>query len=143
VEGFLCFALVAGLIALPVWQFIETRRAVATTTVATAFEPAKVAELVGEAFAGPRAILWTTVSGPGTINMRRRGVRSGITMSIDIEPRPGGGSLVDMWASSTVVYLGVLVNFAGVVNRRKNAIGRLLTAADLTTPHPPRAEPRS
>ena len=50
-------------------------------------------------------------------------------MSITIEPRPGGGSRVEMWASDTVVYLGVLVNFAGVVNRRKNAIGRLLTAA--------------
>jgi hypothetical protein len=34
-----------------------------------------------------------------------------------------------MWASETVVYLGLLVNFAGVVNRRKNAISRAMTAA--------------
>ncbi|ROO61552.1 hypothetical protein EDC02_3492 [Micromonospora sp. Llam0] len=60
--------------------------------------------------------------------MRRRGVRGGITMSIDIEPLPGGGTRVDMWASGTVVYLGFLVNFAGVVNRRKRAIARRLTA---------------
>ncbi|WP_158632210.1 hypothetical protein [Micromonospora sp. Llam0] len=49
-------------------------------------------------------------------------------MSIDIEPLPGGGTRVDMWASGTVVYLGFLVNFAGVVNRRKRAIARRLTA---------------
>lgn len=133
-EGFLCLALVAGLIGILVWQFIETRRAVATTTVETAYEPAEAAQIVRDAFTGPRAILWTTATGPGTINMRRRGIRGGITMSITIEPCPGGGSQVDMWASDTVVYLGVLVNFAGVVNRRKNAIGRLLTAV---VAHPP------
>jgi len=54
-------------------------------------------------------------------------------MSIDIEPRPGGGSRVDMWASDTVVYLGTLANFAGVVNRRKNAIESLLTTGQLAS----------
>jgi hypothetical protein len=48
-------------------------------------------------------------------------------MSITVEPRADGGSRVEMWASETLVYLGVLVNFAGVVNRRKKAIGRVLT----------------
>jgi hypothetical protein len=126
VSGFLCFLFVAGIIGVLVWQFIETRKAVATTTVETTYEPAQVGQIVREAFGGPRSVLWTVANGPGTINMRRRGVRSGITMSIDIEPRPGG-SRVDMWASQTVVYLGILVNFAGVVNRRKSAIARLLT----------------
>ena len=126
-EGFVCFLFVAGVVGILVWQFIETRKAVDTTTVETAYEPAKVVQLVKEAFGGPIAVLWTTASGPGTINMRRRGVRGGITMSIDIEPRAGGGTKVDMWASETVEYLGVFVNFAGVVNRRKNAIERRLT----------------
>ncbi|WFE66511.1 hypothetical protein [Micromonospora sp. WMMD714] len=127
-EGFFCFAFVAGVVGVIVWQFIETQRAVATTTVASARPPAEAAQIVRGAFGGPRAVLWTTAAGPGTINMRRRGVRGGITMSITVEPRRGGGSEVAMWASETVVYLGFLVNFAGVVNRRKAAIGRLLTA---------------
>lgn len=127
-EGVVCFAVVAALIGVVVWQFIETRNAVATTTVETALDPGRAAQLVHEAFTGPRAILWTETTGPGRINMRRRGIHRGITMSITIDPRPGGGASVDMWASQTVVYLGFLVNFAGVVNRRKNAIGRLLTA---------------
>ncbi|GIF77864.1 hypothetical protein [Asanoa siamensis] len=131
-EGFLCFLVVAGLIGFVVWQFVESRNAVATTRVETTHDPATVVQVVREAFAGPRAVLWTSTGGPGDINMRRRGVRGGITMSIDVEPAPGGGSFVDMWASSTVNYLGVLVNFAGVVNRRKKAIGRRLTEADLT-----------
>lgn len=131
-EGFFCFALVAGLVGVLVWQFVETRKAVATTTVETMYEPAQVAQMVREAFTGPMAVFWTTASGPGSINMRRRGVRGGITMSIDIEPRQGGGSTVDMWASETAVYLGVLVNFAGVVNRRKTAIERRLTNAELS-----------
>jgi hypothetical protein len=128
VGGLVCFGVVAGLIGILVWQLIETRGAVATTSVETPYEPAKAAQIVREAFTGPRAILWSTSPGPGTINMRRRGVRGGITMSIDVEPRPDGSSRVDMWASQTVIYLGFLVNFAGVVNRRKNAIRRLLTA---------------
>lgn len=126
-EGFLCFLLVAGLIGALVWQFVESRNAVATTTVETAHDPAQTDRIVREAFTGPLAVLWTTAGGPGTINMRRRGIHSGITMSIDITSTPGGGSRVDMWASNTTVYLGVLVNFAGVVNRRKKAVGRQLS----------------
>lgn len=80
-----------------------------------------------EAFTGARSVLWTPASGPGAINMRRRGTRGGITMSIDIEQWRDGGCEGSMWASQTVVYLGVLVNFAGVVNRRKKAIARALT----------------
>ncbi|MEU7618148.1 hypothetical protein AB0M91_31095 [Micromonospora rifamycinica] len=127
-EGFFCFAFVAGVVGVIVWQFVETQRAVATTTVESACPPGEAAQIVRGAFGGPRAVLWTTAAGPGTINMRRRGVRGGITMSVTVEPGPGGGSEVAMWASETVVYLGFLVNFAGVVNRRKAAIGRLLTA---------------
>jgi hypothetical protein len=58
-------------------------------------------------------------------------VRGGITMSIDIAPHPGGAE-VSMRATETVVYLGVLVNFAGVVNRRKSAIERQLASGVLT-----------
>ena len=125
--GFVLFLIVVGLIGCLVWQFVETRNALATTAFSTGYEPADVATIVHEAFGGPRAVLWTAAAGPGAINMRRRGFRGGITMSIDIEPVPGGGSRVDMWASDTVVYLLVLVNFAGVVNRRKKAIQRALT----------------
>lgn len=124
----MCFLLVIVPIGIVVWQLVETQKAVSTTTVETTHSPAEAAQIVRGAFAGPRAVLWTGASGPGTINMRRRGVRGGITMSITIEPRPGGGSQVDMWASDTAIYFGFLVNFAGVVNRRKNAIGRLLAA---------------
>ncbi|MFY1637204.1 hypothetical protein ACN27F_28690 [Solwaraspora sp. WMMB335] len=127
-ESFLCFAVVVVPIAIIGWQLYETRQAVATTTVESPCEPAQVAQIIRDAFGGPRAVLWTTTSGPGMINMRRRGVHGGITMSIDIEPLSGGGTRVDMWASGTVVYLGLLVNFAGVVNRRKRAIARRLTA---------------
>jgi hypothetical protein len=125
--GFVLFLIVAGVIGILVWQWSESGRAVATTSVTTAYAPADAARIVREAFGGPRAVLWTTANGPGAINMRRRGLRGGITMSIDLEPAPGGGTLVDMWASQTVVYLLVLVNFAGVVNRRKKAIQRALT----------------
>lgn len=131
-EGLICVALVLGPIVILVWQLVETRQAVATTTVDSGYGPAEVEQIVYDAFGGPRAILWTTASGPGTINMRRRGVRGGITMSIDIEPLPGGGTRVDMWASETVVYYGFLVNFAGVVSRRKRAIARALTANPAT-----------
>ncbi|MDG4765035.1 hypothetical protein O7632_13135 [Solwaraspora sp. WMMD406] len=127
-ESLLCFAVVVVPIAIIGWQLYETRQAVATTTVDSPYEPAQVAQIIRDAFGGPRAVLWTTTGGPGTINMRRRGVRGGITMSIDIEPLSGGGTRVDMWASGTVVYFGFLVNFAGVVNRRKRAIARRLTA---------------
>jgi hypothetical protein len=127
-EGLFCFLLVIAPIGVFAWQFSETRRAVETTTVETAYDPTQVMQIVRAQFAGTRAVLWTTANGPGTINMRRRGLRGGITMSITVEPGPGGGSRVDMWASETLVYLGLLVNFAGVVNRRKKAIGRELTA---------------
>jgi hypothetical protein len=132
-ENLFCFLVVAGPVGLVVWQLIETRAAIATTVHETVCDPARAAGIVREAFTGPRAVLWTTASGPGTINMRRRGIRGGITMSISVEPLPNGGSRVAMWASETVVYLGFLVNFAGVVNRRKRAIGRLLAAGEETT----------
>ena len=128
-EGLLCLVVVAGLIGFVVWQYIETRNAVTRTTVSTACEPAAAARIVNDAFIGPRSVLWTPVGGPGTINMRRRGARGGITMAIVIERRAGGGSEVTMWASETTVYLGLLVNFAGVVNRRRAAIGHALTGA--------------
>jgi hypothetical protein len=128
VGGFLCFVVVAGLAGVLIWQFIETKNAVAITSLETSYEPAQVVQIVGNAFEGARAVLWTTASGPGTINMRRRGFRGGITMSVAVKPKAGGGSRVEMWATDTVIYLGVLVNFAGVVNRRKHAIGRSLAA---------------
>ncbi|MEV6343789.1 hypothetical protein [Actinoplanes sp. NPDC051851] len=126
-EGFICFLIVAAFVGVFAWQLSETRRAVATTVVETPLSPAEAADVVREAFTGVRAPLWTRSPGPGTINMRRRGVNRGITMSIDIRPHPDGGSEVAMWASETVTYLGLLVNFAGVVNRRKSAIGRAMT----------------
>lgn len=49
-------------------------------------------------------------------------------MSIDITPLPGGGSAVDMWASTYNEYFLVLANFAGSVNSKKKAIARLLDA---------------
>ncbi|MEV0006396.1 hypothetical protein AB0H28_29510 [Micromonospora sp. NPDC050980] len=131
-EGFLCFAFVAGMVGLIVWQFIETRKAVSTTTCETACDPARTAQIVRDAFGGPRTVLWTSATGPGTINMRRRGIHGGITMSITVAPRAGGGSQVAMWASETTVYFVFLVNFAGVVNRRKRAIERLLAAGQGT-----------
>ncbi|UOZ11359.1 hypothetical protein [Amycolatopsis sp. WQ 127309] len=73
-------------------------------------------------------MLWTAASGPGSINKRRRGKDRGITMSIDIEAHPGGGSQVEMWASQTNVYFGLFVNFSGAVNSRKKAISRLLAS---------------
>lgn len=127
-ESVICFGVVAGFVAVFIWQLVESRNALATTSITTHLPPQQVAQLIESAFSGARSILWTTTSGPGTINMRRRGFRGGITMSIDIEPLPEGGCRVDMWASETVVYLGVLHNFAGVVNRRKRAIARLLTS---------------
>lgn len=131
-EGFICFLFVAGLVGVLVWQFIETRGAVATTAIENAHSPAEAAQIVASAFSGARGVLWTTASGPGRINMRRRGIRGGITMSIDIAARQGGGSVVEMWASETVVYLGIFVNFAGVVTRRKRAIARMLDAAEVS-----------
>lgn len=130
-EGFVCFLLVALIIGVFAWQFAETRKAVATSSIESAHDPARAAEIINAAFTGARAILWTDTSGPGTLNKRRRGKDGGITMSIDVEPRPGGGSRVDMWASQTNVYLGFFVNFAGVVNRRKKAIAELLASTPI------------
>lgn len=124
--GLIIFVLVLGVIGFLAWQFMEGRRALATTSVVTPHTPAEAVPLISSAFDGSRALLWTETSGPGSINMRRRGYRRGITMSIDIVPLPAGGSRIDMWASQYLEYFLVLVNFAGVVNRRKKAIARII-----------------
>ncbi|WP_328442719.1 hypothetical protein [Amycolatopsis sp. NBC_00438] len=110
------------------WQRFATNNAVATTSVRSPHDVRRTQEIVDAAFGGARAMLWTTASGPGNINKRRRGKDRGITMSIDIEAIPGGGSQVDMWASQTNVYFGLFVNFSGAVNSRKMAISRHLTS---------------
>ncbi len=118
--------LILGFVGILVWQFIETRNALATTSVVSHYTPEQSAQLIDTAFGGARSMLWTNTSGPGTINRRRRGWRRGVTMSITIEPVPEGGARIDMWASQYVQYLFVLANFAGAVNRRKRAIARIL-----------------
>lgn len=118
--------LILAFVGILVWQFIETRNALATTSVVSRYAPERSAQLIDTAFGGARSMLWTNTSGPGTINKRRRGWRRGITMSITIEPLPEGGARIDMWASQYAQYLFVLANFAGVVNRRKRAITRIL-----------------
>lgn len=118
--------LILGFVGILVWQFIETRNALATTSVVSRHTPEQSAQLIDTAFGGARSMLWTNTSGPGTINKRRRGWKHGITMSITIEPLPEGGSRVDMWASQYVQYFVVLANMAGVVSRRKRAIARIL-----------------
>ncbi|WP_238009513.1 hypothetical protein KZZ52_27065 [Dactylosporangium sp. AC04546] len=123
-----CVLAIAGLAGFIVWQFLETRNAVDTMTVRSPHDPQQTARIIHDAFTGVREVLWTDTSGPGAINKRRRGKDGGITMSIDIDPLPDGGAKVSMWASQTNVYFGFLVNFAGVVNRRKKAIARLLAA---------------
>jgi hypothetical protein len=127
-DTFVIVLVLGALIGFLVWQRLATNKAVATTLVRTRCEPQETAEIVNRAFAGPRALLWTTASGVGNINKRRRGKDRGITMSIDIEPHPDGGSNVEMWASQTNVYFGLFVNFSGAVNSRKRAISRLLAA---------------
>lgn len=122
--GFLVVLIIA-IVGIWVWQFIETRNALATTSVVSRYPHERSAQLISGAFGGARSVLWATASGPGHINMRRRGYKNGITMSIDIQPLPDGGSRVDMWASQYLGYL-LLANFAGVVNRRKKAIARIL-----------------
>ena len=116
------------LAAVLIWQFQESKKAIATTSIQSEYDFNKVAEIVNGAFRGARGTLWADTSGSGTINKRRRGKDGGIVMSIDIEPLANGGSRVDMWASQTNTYLGFLVNFAGVVNRRKKAIVQILVA---------------
>ena len=124
---FFCVVLVLGLVGLLVWQFVATRKAVDTTSVRSPYDPRRTAQIISSAFTGARGILWTDATGPGAINKRRRGKDRGITMSIDIESHPSGGSEVSMWASQTNVYFGIFANFAGSVNGRKNAIARLLS----------------
>lgn len=124
--GVVVVLIILAIVAFLGWQFAEGKRALATTQVESRYTPEETAQIVDGAFGGARSVLWANTSGPGTINKRRRGYRGGITMSIDIEPSPDGGSRVNMWASEHLEYLVFLVNFAGVVNRRKRAIARLL-----------------
>jgi len=124
--GFLVFLVIIGFIGLFVWQFLEGKKAVATTSLVTRYQPEQAAQMISGAFGGGRSVIWTGANGPGTINMRRRGIHRGITMSIDIVPLPQGGCRVDMWASQYAEVLVFLVNFASVVNRRKKAIARML-----------------
>lgn len=119
--------LVALFIAVVVWQFLATRNALATTRVQSRYSPHDTAQIVQQAFSGARNALWTSATGPGAINMRRRGKDGGIIMSIDVRPA-AGGSAVDMWASDYNEYMFVLANIAGSVNSRKKAIARLLNA---------------
>lgn len=130
--GFFAVLVVLAIVGFLVWQFIESRNAVATSSVLTRYPPQQAAQVINGAFGGARSVLWTNASGEGTINKRRRGYHDGITMSIDIVPLPEGGCRVDMWASQTwsYVWLPVVVNMAGVVNRRKKAIARLLAEPD-------------
>jgi hypothetical protein len=124
---FLAILIILGVLA---WQFLEGRKALATTSVRTRYTPEQAAGIIGTAFGGVRSVLWTDTAGPGTINKRRVGARGGITMSIAIEPLPDGGCRIDMWASRYAELMMVLVNFAGVVNRRKRAIIRMLIEPD-------------
>lgn len=125
--GLLLLLFIVAFVGICIWQFIETRNALATTSVTSRQPPQQCAQLIGTSFEGARSLLWTRVAGPGTINMRRRGYKGGITMSITIEPMENGGTRVDMWASRYFEYMFVLANFAGVVNRRKRTLGRILT----------------
>lgn len=115
-------AIVAGL-----YFFIQTgSRARETTSLTTMHSPEETVVIVKSAFNGSSGMLWTDDNGPGTVNMRRRGKDGGITISIAIDPAPGGGSSVSMWASKFNVYFIFLVNFAGAVNSKKKAIASRL-----------------
>lgn len=116
-----------GIVAFLVWQFLASRKALATSIVHSSRSPAEVAQAINSAFGGVRSVLWTDTNGPGMINRRRRGKGGGITISIDIEPVQGGGSEVHMWSSAGTSYFGLFANFAGAVNSRKRAIARLVT----------------
>jgi hypothetical protein len=130
VGGFLVVLVVLAIIGLFVWQFIESRQALATSSMLTRYTPEQAAQLIHSAFGGARSVLWTNTKGRGTINKRRRGWKGGVTMSIEIEPLPDGGCRIDMWASQYVEYLPFFVNMAGVVTRRKRAIAKLLAEPD-------------
>jgi hypothetical protein len=125
---FLLPLLILAFVLAFIWQFLATKKALATTRLESRRPPHEAAQLVQNAFSGARNALWTGANGPGTINMRRRGKDGGIIMSIQVVELPGGGSAVDMWASTYHEYLGVLANMAGSVNSRKKAIARLLDA---------------
>jgi hypothetical protein len=120
--------LVLAFVAVFAWQFTASRNALAVTRVESHRSAEDAARIVQNAFTGARNALWTGASGPGAINMRRRGKGGGIVLSVDIEPLPSGGSATNMWASSYNEYLVVLANFAGSVNSRKKAIAQLLHA---------------
>src|ERR1700739_4166939 len=124
--AFIFILLILVFAGICVWQFIETRNALATTSVLTRHTPDQTAQIIETAFGGARSLLWTNERGPGTINKRRRGYKRGITMSIDIEPQPDGRTQVSMWALRYAEYMFVVANMAGVVNRRKKAIALLL-----------------
>lgn len=113
-------------IALLVWQFIASRKAVATTVVESSLSPQQAAQAVEGAFGGARSMLWTGARGPGMINKRRRGRDRGVTMSINIQPGPSGGSELSLWASQYSEYFSTFANVAGSVNSRKRAIARLV-----------------
>lgn len=127
---FVVVVIILAIVGLLVWQFSESKRAASTVSMYTSLDRQKTAELINSSFrGGTRSVLWADASGPGTINKRRRGKDKGITMSIDIEAAGGGGTRVEIWASSYTHYFGFFINFAGVVNRRKKAIAQLLGAS--------------
>ncbi len=127
-DGSPLLLLILAFVLAFIWQFLATKKALATTRLESHHSPQEAAQLVQSAFAGARNAIWTGATGPGTINMRRRGKDGGIVMSIDVTELPGGGSAVGMWASAYHEYLVVLANFAGSVNSRKKAIAQLLDA---------------
>lgn len=122
---FVVILVILAIVGVIVWQVTESKNALASFSAQSRHDPRHTAEIVNNAFDGTRGMLWSNVDGPGTINKRRRGKDGGIVMSIDISSS-GAGSRVDMWASSSNVYLHVIVNFAGVVNRRKKAIAQAI-----------------
>ena len=121
--GIIVVLTLAGIL---VWQFTQTKNALATTVVTTRKSVNDATTAVNGAFHGARGVLWTDDSGPGTLNKRRRGKDNGITMSITVEPSPTGGSKVSMWASQYNEYFIFFANFAGSVNSRKKAIAQVL-----------------
>jgi len=131
---FVIFIILIG--AFAAWQLVQSRRAVATTTVLTRYTEQEAIQKIQSAFSGgTKSLLWTDGRGPGRINKRRRagtlrGVKQSITMSIDITPQPSGLLRVDMWASEWASYLGIFVNFAGAVVSRKSAICKVLVEPD-------------
>lgn len=130
---FLFVLFVLAVIGCYVWQFIESRFALATTPVLTQYTPEQAAQIIDESFGGARGVMWPRTNGRGQINRRRRGYRQGITLSFDIEPLPDGTTRVDMWVSQYVSIL-LLANFGGAAARRKRAIGRLLAEPDSGQP---------